>query len=68
MSAIEKAVKIIGGQTVLAKKLDIKQSYVWNWIHRHQQAPAKHIRAISSATQGLVSVDELLLDHETKAI
>lgn len=68
MSAIEKAIKIIGGQTVLARQLGIRQSYVWNWINRHQQAPAKYIRAISSATQGLVSVDELLLDHETKAI
>ncbi|MCS6159251.1 MULTISPECIES: helix-turn-helix domain-containing protein [Shewanella] len=68
MSAIEKAINIIGGQTALAKKLGIRQSYVWNWIHRHRQAPAKYIRAISSATHGLVSVDELLLDHETKDI
>jgi DNA-binding transcriptional regulator YdaS (Cro superfamily) len=68
MSAIERAIKIIGGQTVLAKQLGIRQSYVWNWINRHQQAPAKHIRAISTATKGLVSVDELLNDHETKAI
>jgi DNA-binding transcriptional regulator YdaS (Cro superfamily) len=68
MSAILKSARILGGQTALAKKLGVKQSYVWNWINRHQQAPAKHIRAISTATKGLVSVDELLNDHETKSI
>ncbi|MEL4241169.1 YdaS family helix-turn-helix protein [Shewanella xiamenensis] len=65
MIAIQKAVEIIGGQTVLANQLGIRQGHVWNWLHRHKQAPAKYIRFISTATQGAVSVDELLLDHET---
>ncbi len=62
--AVEKAVKIIGGQTVLANKLKIRQSYVWSWVHIYKQAPAKYIRFISTETQGDISVDELLLDHE----
>jgi DNA-binding transcriptional regulator YdaS (Cro superfamily) len=66
MSAILKAVEVTGGQTALAKLLGVKQSHIWNWINRRQQAPAKYIRAISNATNGLVSVDELLLDHENK--
>ncbi|MBO1894200.1 helix-turn-helix domain-containing protein [Shewanella sp. BF02_Schw] len=68
MSAISKSAEVTGGQTALAKMLGVKQSHVWNWINRRQQAPAKYIRAISTATKGLVSVDELLNDHETKTI
>lgn len=64
MSAIDKAVKEIGGQTKLAKLVGTKQNAVWNWINRHQQAPAKYIREISKLTNGEVSIEELLADHE----
>ncbi|AUI88129.1 transcriptional regulator [Vibrio azureus] len=64
MSAIERATAILGGQTSLAKLLGVSQSHVWNWINRKRQAPAKYIRAISKATGGQVSVNELLTDHE----
>ncbi len=64
MSAISKSTKIIGGQTALAAMLGVKQSHVWNWINRKGQAPAKYIRSISLATQGEVSIEELLTDHE----
>ena len=66
MSAIKKAVDLIGGQTATAKNLGmgITQTQVWNWVHRHQQAPAKYIKRISEFTHGSVTVDELLADHE----
>ena len=64
MSAIDKAVKIIGGQTKLATVLGTKQSVVHHWISRHGQAPAKYITRISELTNGEVSVDELLADHQ----
>ncbi|MCG7570524.1 helix-turn-helix domain-containing protein [Pseudoalteromonas sp. CNC9-20] len=66
MSAIKKAVDLIGGQTATAKNLGmgITQTQVWNWVHRHQQAPAKYIKRISELTHGSVTVDELLADHE----
>lgn len=63
MSAIKKAVSIVGGQVALASHLGIKPNLVWNWIHLLQRAPAKHIIAISRATNGKVSVNELLSDH-----
>ncbi|MBE4575509.1 transcriptional regulator [Vibrio navarrensis] len=63
MSAIELATELVGGQTSLAKLLGVKQSHVWNWINRKHQAPAKYICAISQATNGRVSVEELLADH-----
>lgn len=64
MSAIQRSIEILGGQTALAKLLGVSQSHVWNWINRKHQAPAKYIRAISEATDGKVSVRELLTDHE----
>lgn len=64
MSAIEKAIKLIGGQTKLAKILGTKQSVVFHWVHRHRQAPAKYIPRISELTNGEVSVNDLLADHQ----
>ncbi|WP_200767369.1 YdaS family helix-turn-helix protein [Vibrio nigripulchritudo] len=64
MSAIERSAELVGGQTALAIALGVKQSHVWNWINRRQQAPAKYIRSISLATSGAISVDDLLKDHE----
>ena len=64
MSAIEKAVSLIGGQTKLASILGTKQSVVFHWVHRHGQAPAKYIPRISELTNGEVSVNDLLADHQ----
>ncbi|MBJ7539093.1 helix-turn-helix domain-containing protein [Marinomonas transparens] len=65
MSAIAKAVQIVGSQTALANILGVKQAHVWNWLHLHKRSPAKYIRRISQATQGQVSESELLQDHES---
>ncbi len=69
MSAIKNAVELIGGQTATAKALGdgLKQSHVWNWVHKFKQAPAKYINRISELTQGRITVDELLADHESNA-
>ncbi|UTW01143.1 helix-turn-helix domain-containing protein [Marinomonas rhizomae] len=64
MSAIAKAVEIVGSQTALAHILGVKQAHVWNWLHIHKRSPAKYIRRISLATNGQVSESELLKDHE----
>lgn len=66
MSSIEKAVELIGGQTKTAKALgdDLKQSHVWHWVHKFGQAPAKYISRISELTNGEVSVNDLLADHQ----
>ena len=63
MSSVKKAVEIIGGQTKLARILDINQSAIAHWVNRHGQAPAKYITRISELTNGQVSVHELLADH-----
>lgn len=69
MSAIQSAVNVIGGQTATANALGdgLKQAHVWNWVNKFQQAPAKYINRISELTNGRVTVDELLADHEKNA-
>ena len=64
MSAVAKAIEIIGGQTKAAKLLNTKQNIIWYWINRHGQAPAKYIPRISELTNGQVTVYELLADHQ----
>jgi DNA-binding transcriptional regulator YdaS (Cro superfamily) len=64
MSAIAKAVEIVGSQTALAQILGVKQAHVWNWLHIHKRSPAKYIRRVSLATRGQVSGSDLLKDHE----
>jgi DNA-binding transcriptional regulator YdaS (Cro superfamily) len=64
MSAIEKAVQLIGGQTETAKIFGLKQGHVWHWINTNKQAPAKYIPRISELTNGEVSVNDLLADHQ----
>ncbi|WP_024591355.1 MULTISPECIES: YdaS family helix-turn-helix protein [unclassified Pseudoalteromonas] len=63
MSAVERAIEIIGGQTKAAKLLNTKQNIIWYWLNRHAQAPAKYITRISELTNGQVTVAELLADH-----
>ncbi|ADZ91072.1 transcriptional regulator [Marinomonas mediterranea] len=68
MTAIQKAIETVGGQTALAENLGVKQAHVWNWLWRNKRAPAKYIRQISKATNGSVSESDLLRDHEQQAI
>ncbi len=63
MSAIKSLVSSLGGQTKVAEMLGVKQSHVWNWIHRGQ-APAKYIRKLSAFSNGEISIGTLLADHE----
>ena len=67
MQAIERAVKKLKTQEALAQGLGVKQSYISRWVNVHGQAPAKHIRKISALTNGEVTIEQLLADHE-KAI
>lgn len=64
MSSIGKAIKIIGGQTALAAVFCVRATVVSNWVNRHGQAPAKYIRKISELTDGEVTIEQLLADHE----
>lgn len=64
MSAIAKAVEIVGGQTQLARQIGgpVKQAHVWNWLKKGTRVPAEHCIAIERATAGAVSRYELRPD------
>lgn len=65
MNNITKAVNVIGGQTKTGALLGgLKQSYVWDWMNKNGQAPAKYIKKISALTNNEVTVEQLLADHE----
>lgn len=52
VKALDRAVKLAGGQTALANKVNeivkgtgvkpITQRHVWNWLHRDRKVPAEY--------------------------
>jgi DNA-binding transcriptional regulator YdaS (Cro superfamily) len=62
MRAIDNAVKILGGQTAMARVLGVSQARVWNWVHRDQKIPGEFVLPIEEATDGRVSRYELRPD------
>lgn len=63
MSAISKATEQVGSIAILASQLGLKHQIVWSWVKQRHQVPAKYILAVSNATGGKVSIQELLSDH-----
>lgn len=61
MKALDRAIQVVGSQDALAKAVGLKSAMaVSQW--RRRGVPAKHCPAISAATGGTVSVDDLLQD------
>lgn len=61
MSPIEKAVKIVGSQTALAKHFQIEPQAVQQWISSGR-VPTKRVLGIEQLTNGEVSRHELRPD------
>ena len=57
MSGLEKAIAIAGGQTALAKKLNLKQGHVSYWLTKG--VPPKRAVQIEQALNGQVTRSEL---------
>lgn len=64
MKAITKAVALIGGQTKTGRLLGVNQQRVSSWVNENERAPAKHIKRLSELTNGEVTIEQLLADHE----
>lgn len=47
--AIESAVAIAGSQSELARRIGVRQGYVWKWL-RSGRIPAERVIAIEAAT------------------
>lgn len=60
--SIQKASKIVGGQTALAEALSISQTRVWNWINRDKRVPIEFVPGICRATNFEVKPHEIRPD------
>jgi DNA-binding transcriptional regulator YdaS (Cro superfamily) len=60
---LQKAVRIAGGQSQLARGIGgkVRQGYVWKWLRRGW-VPAEQVLAIERATEGQVTRYELRPD------
>ena len=59
--ALERVVEIVGSQSMLARFVGVRQQAVSQWVRRGV-VPAARCRAVSEATNGIVSVAELRPD------
>lgn len=55
-TALEKAVRVAGGQTALARALSgklnrtVRQGQIWKWMRSRAGTPPEYVRAISQIT------------------
>lgn len=59
---IEKAVRVVGGQSELARRCKTSQPRIWQCLNRNQRVPADLVLLIESATEGEVTRHELRPD------
>ena len=50
LSALESAIEFAGSQTALAQVCGVKQTTVWQWLHRMKRMPAEYVLRAESAT------------------
>lgn len=61
---LEKAVRIAGGQSALARACGgrLRQQHIWNWLNRDGKVPAEYVLSIERATGGRVKRHQLRPD------
>lgn len=62
MSAITRAIDLVGGQAALAKLCEVTPQAVHQWAHDVRPVPPKHALTIQRATAGAVTAAELRPD------
>lgn len=62
VSALQRAIDHAGGQSALARALDVRQQHIWNWLNRQRQVPANRVFDIERATAGAVTRHQLRPD------
>lgn len=58
---LARAIALVGGQSELARRIDVTQQQVWKWLQSGRPAP-ESVRAIERATDGRVSRYDLRPD------
>jgi len=59
---LERAIKILGDQSKLARKIGVKPQHVWHWQNKAKRIPAEYVLSIEKATDGQVTRSELRPD------
>lgn len=47
---LHRAVAAAGSQTELARRINVTQAHIWNWLNRDGKVPAEHVLPIERAT------------------
>lgn len=48
--ALAKAVELVGGQSAMARLLEIRQPSVWAWLEKGKELPAEHVLKVEANT------------------
>ncbi len=70
VKALERAVKLAGGQTALARQLSqfmrlkkpLKQAHIYNWLYRDKTTPYRYVIPIEKLLDGKVTRHQLRPD------
>lgn len=60
--AIDRAVKLMGGQSALGRACGTNQAVVWYWLNRARRVPAEYVLRIEAATDGQITRHDLRPD------
>lgn len=59
---IQKAIKTVGTQKELAKKVGVSQPNVWYWLHEKKKVSPQKVLALVEACGGVISPHEVRPD------
>ena len=62
MTPIRKAIEAAGGQSALARLIEVPVAMVWQWSRGLRPVPGKHCIPIEQATRGEVTRHDLRAD------
>jgi len=58
----ERAIKIVGSQSEMARRLNCKPGHVWFWLNRAKTIPAEIVISVEKMTHGIVTRHDLRPD------
>lgn len=59
---IKRAIAVCGGQTALAKAINVTPPLVWQWLHGRRPVSGRHCIPIERVTEGAVTRGQLRPD------
>lgn len=50
LAALREAVKVAGGQSALARAVNVRQGHVWSWLNRSKRVDARYAIPVEEKT------------------